>query len=545
MDAILFGIAGFLFVFFHLTGWELEQSGNILWTTGHTVYVLALSLVLGIVVGEGIRFLFLYMQKKQVKEQKEQELITHGKGSGMVWLGSLVLLVAARLPVFLAFYPGICAYDMSIQLGQISANEYNLHHPLAHTLLLKYSLLFGEKVLHNPTGGIACMVFGQILLLSAAMALGIAFLYKKGVRKAGLILLQAFWMFYPFYSYLNISVTKDVLFAVFFQFQMIALIQLLTEKRRWQYELLFVVSTVLMQLFRNNGIYAFLCLEGVFFLCLLFGKNDRKRYLRLFLEGVISLVGGVLCLAVLTRATGAQQGDKRELLSVPIQQLARCMIYHGGVGVIPEDDGTMQEQDRALINDFLLNNSYRYYDEKISDPVKNHTNTYIVRYRTVDFLKTYLHLLQRYPGELVNAFLTLNAGYLYMGDESHGRIYEFRDEEGLSYIHTRWDFNVEEYGVFRHSFAEGLRSFLVKWANDNGHLSIPIVKYFFVPALVFWAYLITFLNLVRKKSWKKCIPYALVAGYYLTLFLGPAVQLRYLFPLLVTLPFLSCCSKSE
>ena len=87
-------------------------------------------------------------------------------------------------------------------------------------------------------------------------------------------------------------------------------------------------------------------------------------------------------LSAVFSATHAEQGDRREMLSMPIQQMARCMIYHGGVGVLPADDGTMSEQDRALVNDFILDEAYRDYDPGIADPVKRHTNTYVVRYRS-------------------------------------------------------------------------------------------------------------------------------------------------------------------
>lgn len=99
------------------------------------------------------------------------------------------------------------------------------------------------------------------------------------------------------------------------------------------------------------------------------------------------------------------------MLSMPIQQMARCMIYHGGVGVLPEDDGTMSEQDRALVNDFILDEAYRDYDPGIADPVKRHTNTYVVRYRSGDFLRTYFHLLKFYPGDMINAALAVDAGF--------------------------------------------------------------------------------------------------------------------------------------
>lgn len=541
MDAILYGVAGFLFVFFTITGWELEQTGNIAWTLGSVAFVLILSLILGIVIGEGMRFLFLFLEKKMAEKQPAEE---KREKAGFVWLGSFGLILLSRLPFLLAFYPGICAYDIMVQLGQVISGEYNLHHPLAHTLLLKLFYDFGSKVFGDPTTGIAWMIMGQTVLLSVAMAFGVAFFYRRGMKKGWLLFLQIYWMGYPFLPYLCISFTKDAVFAIFFLLQIVGLVALLEGKKRWQYDALYVSSSILMQFFRNNGIYAFLFLEGILFLVLLFGKTDKKLYGKLFLEGVIGLAGGLLCLSLMTKATGALQGDKREMLSVPIQQMARCMLYHGGLYVLPEDDGTMEEKDKALINDFLLYESYRSYDEKLSDPVKSNTNTYVVRYRTMEFVRMYLHLLKQYPGDLVNAFLALNAGYIYLGDESHGRIYEIREMEGLSYVHTRWDSNIEQYGIRQHSLAPRLKEKLISWANENGHLKIPVLKYLWVPAMIFWGYVLGFLNEIRKKRYRNCIPYALVAGYYATLFLGPAVQLRYLFPLLVAFPFLISLGSS-
>lgn len=543
MDAILYGLAGILFVFFTITGWELERAGDITWSLGHTLVILSISLIMGIVVGESIRFLFLFLEKKWKKEQAD----TAHKWSGkLVWTGSFLGILLARFPFFLAFYPGICAYDISIQLGQIGEREYNLHHPLAHTLLLKAALDFGE-LLHSPSFGIACMVLGQVLLLAATQATGIFYLWKRGLCKGWLLFLQGVWMLYPFYGYLNVSVTKDVIFAIFFLLQMISLMALLTEESsgKWWQDLIFLASTVLMQLYRNNATYALLPFLGIVALCLLFWKGERKRFGRVFLEGVAGLLGGILCLAILTKATGALQGDKREMLSVPIQQMARCMIHHGGVGALPEDDDTMSEADKALVNAFLLYEGYLKYDEKLSDPVKENTNTYVVRYRTKEFLTTYLHFLKAYPGDMVNAFLTLNAGYFYLGDESHGRIYERRHTQGVSYAHTRWDPIVEEYGIYRTAAFQGLRTLLTDYAERNLHLRIPLLKYLFVPAIAFWAYVLVFLNGLRRKKGKVCVALALVMGYYATLFLGPAVQLRYLFPLLVALPFAMGAEKTE
>ena len=77
------------------------------------------------------------------------------------------------------------------------------------------------------------------------------------------------------------------------------------------------------------------------------------------------------------------------------------MIYHGGVSVLAEDDNTMDAADKALINDFILDEAYRDYDPGIADPVKRHTNTYVARYRSGEFIRVYLHLLTQYPGDMI------------------------------------------------------------------------------------------------------------------------------------------------
>ena len=51
----------------------------------------------------------------------------------------------------------------------------------------------------------------------------------------------------------------------------------------------------------------------------------------------------------------------------------------------------MDAADKALINDFILDEAYLDYDPGIADPVKRHTNTYVARYRSGEFIRYYLH----------------------------------------------------------------------------------------------------------------------------------------------------------
>ena len=255
------------------------------------------------------------------------------------------------------------------------------------------------------------------------------------------------------------------------------------------YDVLFLLSSVGMQLFRNNGRYAMLVLLAVLFLSMVFGRKDRKFRVKVLCNCGLALVVGSLCLTGLFRVTQAEQGDRREMLSMPIQQFARTMLFHGGVGALGQDDNTMEESAKALIRDFLLDEGYLAYRPEISDPVKSHTNTYVVRYRSAEFLQTYLRLLAEYPGDFINAAYAVNAGYFYLNDVTHATVNQNGRDRGLGYVQTRWVENeLNPRGIYQDSKWEWLHMRLEKWADENGYLKLPLLKYLFVPGSFFWLY---------------------------------------------------------
>ncbi len=550
---VIYALIGFLFGFFQVTGWSLAEEGNILWTGTYIARLLFVCVLAGGVFGSMGSVCFMRAGKSKDAFGKVstdiQENLGFGKGlakakTGVKWLVSFVGIMMCWLPCYLAYYPGICAYDTTIQLGQVVGGSYNDHHPIAHTLLLDCFMKLGRVLFDDVNTGLALLVLVQMLVLAAVFAWGICLFVKSGVRKWIVVCIQLFAMLYPFHMYMSVSVCKDVFFSAFFLLQILALYEKIKSKAKFDgYDVLFAVSSVGMQLFRNNGRYAMLVLLVILVLAVLFGKGARRFWGRMTVNCLLSLIVGSLCLSGLFNVTGAQQGDRREMLSMPIQQLARCMVYHGGVGVLAEDDASMDEASKALINDFLLNESYKDYRPDIADPVKRHTNTYVARYRAGDFVRTYLGLLEEYPGDFVNAALAVNAGYLYVGDKSHAYINVNGRDTGLGYVQTRFlTGELNSYGVYQDSKWGGLFGLFEKWADANGHLQIPVLKYLFVPGVFLWLYLLLAGYLVLYKRYDRCVPLALVMGYYVTLFLGPTVQLRYIYPLMIVLPFAAVLS---
>lgn len=550
---ILLCVLGCLFVFFAKTEKDLAAAGNILWTAGYIGSTLLWTVVLGCLLGSaGTWVVYRFLSPKQTVEAPGEKKTTgyavfsawlQNRSGVQIFFGSLLLLLLAWLPVYLAYYPGICAYDAPVQTGQIMEHYYFDHHPIVHTLFLQGMLWLGSHIFGSVNAGMALYTAVQMFLLAGSMAYGMLVLHRRKIAAGWQLAIQILGMFFPFHWYMSVSMTKDTVFSAFLLLQLVCLTDLLWEDRNsWRpgiRDLFYALGTVGMILFRNNGKYAMIVLLAFAFLMFCFGKKARKLWGRLLVVSGAAVCVGLFVLSAVFSAAHAEQGDRREMLSMPIQQLSRCMIYHGGIGVLAEDDGTMDAADKALINDFILDEAYRDYDPGIADPVKRHTNTYVVRYRSGEFIRVYLHLLGNYPGDMINAALATNAGFLSPFDTTHADVNRVEGRAGLSYVQTRWEEDtLNGRGIYKDSKWPWLFDRLENWAENNSYLRIPVLKYLFVPGSYLWLYLALAAVLVIADRKRFCLPLAIVAGYYGTMLLGPTVQMRYVYPVMLALPYL-------
>lgn len=526
-------------------GWRLQRDGNICWTWQGVLVLLLGGLLASVAAGGAVLWLEGLIRRRslgRIARRDAEKAKGQGKwGPSRYFTASFCTMLLCWNWGAMAYSPGICSYDITIQAGQVVSGSYGTHHPLAHTLLVGLFMRLGAA-LGNVNTGIALYTAFQAICLAAAFAAGIAWLRAIGTGKVWVVLTWIWSCLFPIHLYMSITVTKDVFFTVFFVLQLICFCQLLRRGAegpglsRW--DVSYLLSTVGMVLFRNNGRYALL--PVLFFLavgCIL-RRGNRRLLLRLLAGTLAGVLLGSAGLSLLSRATDAQQGDKREMLSIPIQQLARTMIYHGGVGVLEEDDATMGEEDIRLVNDFILDEAYREYRPDIADPVKRHTYTHVVRYRTGEFLRTYLRLFAQYPGDYVNAAFAVNMGYYYLGDTSHAHINENGVEQGLGYIQTRWvEQELKDYGIYKDSKLEGLHRIMERYADGNLYLYTPVLNLLMIPGIYLWIWLLAAVCLWIRKKYLLMLPISFIAGYYLTLVLGPAVQLRYLYPAMAAVPF--------
>lgn len=518
---ILSLIAGFFFAFFLRTESDLFNNGNIVWNEKYLATLL-IACLCGSAIFGGIYYFIKRFGELRVGRKFRNTICISSK---KIFFGSFILNIIAFLPFFLAYYPGIMAYDFPVQLEQILNSAYNNHHPLAHTLMIKGCLVIGESLFKSSIAGVAICTFIQMLFLAVSLAFVLFVVNECGGGFLFKAFLQVLFCFQLFNGYLAVSITKDVIFTGFVLIFLGALV-LSLHKETGRYIPLVIIGGIGVCLFRNNGKYALIVATLVSLIVFAFVKKNKKLYGKLFVSMLVALITGIFITKILSSITSAMDGDKRELLSVPIQQLARVAVY---------EKDKLTEEEQALIDEFLLYNSYEDYNPVISDPVKGNTNTSVVRYQTARFARIYMQLLENYTGDFVNAFLCLIGGYVSPLDETYRIMWVDGKLVTRNYIqHTFTAWGYEDY-VYECSLLPGLKEWFDSFAEED-RFNIPVLKIFFIPGIYLWIYLGIFIYMVDKSQWKMLIPWIFALAYFATLLLGPTMNLRYIYPLMVSLP---------
>lgn len=416
------------------------------------------------------------------------------------------------LPCFLAFYPGVFSYDVGGQVMQGVKIPYRTDNPLFHTLLVNGLYRIGRR-LGDVNIGVAAYSVCQMSAMAAALAFSASTLRRAGCRTSVCLAGLALAALLPMHAVLSVSTTKDPLFAAFALF----LITFLFRGVRWPetrkkslYWLGAASSAALLCLARNNG----WCVLGIALLLgLLFCFSACKRAMCAVLAGLM-LFGGIS--AGLQAALHPQHWKTSEVMSVPVQQMARVVTLH------PEwaEDAEVQALFIGEIK----------YNPSLSDPVKfifrKEGNTPISR-----AIRLWTRMLVRYPTEYVDAFAYLTRGWWDVRDTSHSVIYG--DDDG--YMHTNV---LPDYGVERRSLWPALEKLYIQTVTDNGYQRVPVYRLLFAPAL--WVWLLVLLTLLafylreREVALLCFVP----LGVALTMLLGPCCLVRYVYPVMLCVPAL-------
>lgn len=351
----------------------------------------------------------------------------------------VLVLALCWLPVLIGYAPALFMWDTNTQILQwfglpnhISSSVDLLdssvlltqHHPPLHTALVGLCVQAGISLAGSENLGIFIYAVLQwavdILVISWAFRIA----QIVGAPRAPRLVALGFIALVPAYSNYSVLVTKDVLFAsalLLFAVELVYLVFCAASSdgriafsRR--HAVLLVAGALGTALLRSGMVVA--VAGGALAATLLLWRMQR----RLAREGLrpvsarslirVPLIALALVMAVnllLARvvypALAITPSSKREVLSIPMQQVARFMRDRPDA-VQPED---LRAIDRVLDAPSLA----RLYDPSKSDPVKA---TYKEQASSDDlsaFWQTWAKLFARDPGCFISATAANYYGYFY------------------------------------------------------------------------------------------------------------------------------------
>ena len=445
------------------------------------------------------------------------------KDVNAVFWKSWLAVFGGYIPCFLAFFPGVYGYDMSWQWKMYVDRNYNTHHPILHTVLSGWILETGNGIFGSYNGGLAVYALFQLLIFSGCIAFGLRFLHKIRISRKLRIIATGFYILFPLLPVLGISTTKDVIFAGLFLAVFVGICDMVNSRKLYQgwRMVVFFSFTILMGLFRNNGLYSL----AVMAVCLLAGamvgkRQGRRMHLNgklavLLLAAVMGIYGTLMMLQV---GFHAKKGSVVEMMSIPFQQMARTYLCHRH---------ELQKEDRELLLEYVPEYAMENYTYHISDPVKGAVNEKYLMDHKMDFINLWLRLGFQFPKEYILATMYNTFGIWYLGEDFSSYTVM---EMGPPFDSTRI--------VKTHSLIPPLKSVYSWFTASNIKKKLPVLSMVFFTPFYVWTVLTCAVIVMVRKSYIYLIPPLYLLSYILTLALGPCMMMRYMLPVVVCVPIL-------
>lgn len=315
-------------------------------------------------------------------------------------------LLIGYIPYVIASYPALFMGDCQTIIPQgFGAAPLTTHHPVIYTLFLCGVLKAGTKLLHSWNAAAFVFAVLQLLFFLSVMAYSIEVLIRKaGCGWKWAVLLEAYFLISPRISNCMFVITKDVYYAAFLLLFGVACYEILQEGWTKEDTLRMVFAAVGILVFRKDGYYVLLL---TFVMFLLFNQKLRRR-MPVLLAAVILL--HALFNQVIYPAAGIQKGSIKEMLSIPLQQTARCAKYLG-------DSLTEEEKDEILDLFFFdsIEEMGETYDPSLVDYIKFRFPEQVDSETLSRYLRLWVSMGKKYPATYVNAFINNYFEYVYPG----------------------------------------------------------------------------------------------------------------------------------
>ena len=433
----------------------------------------------------------------------------------------IVLILVCWMPYFFRYFPGLLTADSCTQVSQaIGLTELSNHHPIFHTGIISIFVNLGINLFGNINYGVAMYTVVQMSLMAISFSYVLYYLYKNNVPFFIRFFALIYYMLYPINALFSITMWKDILFAgiiPIFVIQCDKVIKMPEKFLKDKVKLItFAIVSILVCYLRNNGVY--IVLLTMFFLFII----ERKYWKKMGIVFAGTLIIFFITKSIIFSIFNVSEGNIGEMLSIPLQQIARVEKYHKD----NLDINTIYQINKF----FNIENIGEKYNPVLSDPVKAEFKNEVFKDNKVEFVKLWGKLLLRYPKDYIESFISNSYGYYY--------------PEAKHWVANRTmepnNMGLEQTPLIKGKIVSKIDSLIER-------REIPIVSMFFSIGFAVWLTIICLAYMVYSKKYANLVMFIPIFVLWLTIIASPVFcEYRYAYPIFTTLPIYIClCFRND
>lgn len=433
------------------------------------------------------------------------------------------LLLLCWLPALLSLFPGAFSYDAHQEWEQVAQGAITSHHPVIHVLFAGGLVESLRALTGSYNVGIAVCSVLQMVILANVLAYTISFLRKFQVPEWVQLFAILFYGLSPVIQLFSISTTKDVLFSAALLLFFLFMIEYYCRNeqfgatgKNWFF---FGVSALFSMILRNNGFYIVVVTLAAMFIVHLRKHRRMERGFAAMLAGVAIFY--TLYVGPFYALLNVTPGGVEEMLSVPLQQMARVHRYHFD---------TLEQQDLELLYQVIPEENWNSYRSTVADFVKSGFNREAFETNKEEFVKLWVKWGVQHPYVYINSFLLGTVDFWYPNAVVDG----YQDVYGKS---SYFDYKVDAPGTEIvllprvHQYYEAL-------SFDKEAQKVPFVFLVLSPGWYIMLWLIVFSYLWCYKKYTFMAPMLVFVLSLLTVLLGPVALVRYVLIFYIAFPVL-------
>jgi len=421
------------------------------------------------------------------------------------------------LPVWLAYYPGILAYDAIHPFRMwYGAIPFDDSHTILWTLFYHLAFTIGG----TAQNGVIAYALLQMAIMSAIFSFALCYFARLKMPIWVRIVSFIYFSFSPFIVLYSFATTKDVIFGGLLVLVVVYMTDMAINNKAFfnnpNKQLFLGLSLALFGLFRHNGFHVVAIVT--IFVMVIYRKYWIKTA-RIFVGATLIIwlimspftsalnIGGAFYHTPTWSVFGVVQN----------QQIARVAINHW-------ENLNQYEQEPIERFFFSIDSVKETFHPRHSDWLRRNYGE--LAEGVQDYRSLWRNLVRQYPISAIDAFLDLNLPSWFPDANINEFIY-IQDE-----IRPWFGDMVWRDSVFPNAF-----QFYHQFSNNNSILQkLPVLSWMFSLGATFWMIFFTFILCIVSKNYKMITPLLPAIILWSGNLLGPLTNGRYAFPIIALYP---------